>query len=139
VFAPGVASLKKHFGFDVAEPGHVAFSYLGHTNARAGYDGYITETTNALDSDPAFYSGIVNNLAEPPLDFGGAGCCNGLGLDYVSVAIAPDGTAWGSFWDACGLDLPADQANPACPAYRNPPNVTTYGYTDFAGRLPLPR
>ncbi len=132
VLAPGVQGVVTHFGFDVGAPGHVAFSYLGQASGRPGFDGYITETADALSSKPLFWSGVVNDRAEPPLDFGGKGGSNGLGLDYVSVAIGPDGTPWASFWDACGEDLPQAAA---CPADRKTPATTTYGYTDFAGRL----
>jgi|GEM_PF-1432131 len=131
VLAPGVAGIRTHFGFDVAAPGHVAISYLGHRNGRKGFDGYLTETWNALARSPVFWSGIVNGGA--PLDFGGKGSSNGMGLDYVSAAIGPDGTPWASFWDACGEDLP--QTNPGCPANRNPSSVKTLGFMDFAGRL----
>ena len=76
---------------------------------------------------------MVNSPREAPLDSGGRGSSNGLGLDYVSVAIGPDGTPWASFWDACGEDLP--QRDPACPPARNPSSATTLGFTDYAARL----
>ena len=133
--APGVAGIRTHFGFDVGAPGHVAISYLGHRNDRAGFDGYITETRDALSEQPLFWSGVVNDPTQVALDTGGSGSSNNLGLDYVSVAIGPHGTPWASFWDACGEDLP--QSNPACPASRNP-EVTTFGFMDYAGRLTAP-
>ena len=136
VLAPGVAGIRTHFGFDVGAPGHVAISYLGYRNDRAGFDGYITQTRDALSAQPLFWSGIVNDPTQVALDTGGSGSSNNLGLDYVSVAIGPDGTPWASFWDACGEDLP--QSNPACPAGRNP-EVTTFGFMDYAGRLTAPR
>lgn len=132
VLAPGVAGIRTHFGFDVGAPGRVAISYLGHDNRRAGFDGYITETSDALARRPLFWSAIANDPSQAPLDSGGKGSSNGLGLDYVSVAIGPDGTPWASFWDACGEDLP--QRDPTCPASRNPA-ATTLGFRDFAGRL----
>src|SRR5947209_92463 len=135
VLAPGVEGIRTHFGFDVGSPGHVAFSYLGHTKAHAGFDGYITETFDALAARPLFWSAAVNPASEPPLDSGGKGSSNGLGLDYVSAAIGPDGTPWASFWDACGEDLPAAAA---CPSDRKTPATTTFGFTDYAGRLTAP-
>ena len=48
-------------------------------------------------------------------------------------SIAPDGTPWASFWDACAEDLP--KPDPSCPASRKTPGTTTLGYSDFAGRL----
>ena len=135
VLAPGVVAIGTHFGFDIGAPGQVALSYLGHTAARVGYDGYITEPADALAARPVFYSGVVNNTAEPALDLGGKGSSNGMGLDYVSAAIGPDGTPWASFWDACGDQLPQAAG---CPADRRTPNTVTFGYTDFAGRLTGP-
>jgi hypothetical protein len=133
VLAPRVSGIRTHFGFDVGRHGEVALSYLGHAAGRSGFDGYITETANALSRHPLFWSDVVNGRV--PLDFGGKGSSNGLGLDYVSAAIGPDGTPWASFWDACGEDLP--MRNPGCPANRTSPAVTTLGFMDFAGRLVL--
>jgi hypothetical protein len=132
VLAPGVQGLRTHFGFDVGAPGHVAFSYLGKAWA-AGFDGYITETADALAPAPRFWSGIVDDPAQAPLDAGGKGSSGGLGLDYVSVAIGPDGTPWASFWDDCGATQPPV---PGCPpARRPPPGLSRVGYADYAGRL----
>jgi hypothetical protein len=134
VLAPGVQGLRTHFGFDVGRPGHVAFSYLGHRGARPGFDGYITETFDALAVRPLLRSAVVNDPSQGPLDHGGKGSSNGMGLDYVSVAIGPDGTPWASFWDDCAADLPRRTAD--CPATRrSPPGVTTLGFADYAARL----
>lgn len=134
VLAPGVQGIRTHFGFDVGVPGHVALSYLGQHTGRSGFDGYITETSDALAGRPMFWSGVVNDPSQVPLDNGSKGSSNGLGLDYVSVAIGPDGTPWASFWDDCGEQLP--QATSGCPVSRQgPAGVTTLGFRDFAGRL----
>jgi hypothetical protein len=130
VLAPGVQGLRTHFGFDVGRPGHVAFSYLGSQ----GFDGYITESTDTLVSRPLFWSATINDPSQVPLDSGRAGSSHNLGLDYVSVAIGPNGVPWASFWDDCGERLP--QSTPGCPADRRPsPGTTTLGFVDYAGRL----
>jgi hypothetical protein len=133
VLAPGVQGIRTHFGFDVGAPGHVAFSYLGHRGGRAGFDGYITETSNALSRRPVFWSATVNPPSQAPLDFNDKGSSNGLGLDYVSVAIGPHGTPWASFWDGCGEDLP--KSHPGCPASRHSKTGKVFGFMDYAGRL----
>jgi hypothetical protein len=134
VLAPGVQGIRTHFGFDAGAPGHVALSYLGTTAGRGGFDGYITETADALAPRPVFWSAVVNDPSQVPLDNGSKGSSNGLGLDYVSVAIGPDGTPWASFWDDCGEQLP--QSTGGCPASRQSPSaVTTLGFRDYAGRL----
>jgi hypothetical protein len=94
VLAPGVQGIRTHFGFDVGAPGHVAISYLGKANRRDGFDGYITETSNVFASRPIFWSAAVDDPSAPPLDFGQKGSSGGLGLDYVSLAIGPDGVPW---------------------------------------------
>lgn len=131
---PGVTSVWTHFGFDVGAPGQVAMSCLCQAAGRPGYDGYIVDTADALDPAPLLWAGVTNDLSQAPLDFGGKGGSNGLGLDYVSAAIGPDGTPWASFWDACGEDLPS-AAPSSCPGDRMPPGTTTYGYQGFAGHL----
>ncbi len=134
VLAPGVQGIRTHFGFDVSVPGHVALSYLGMTAGRGGFDGYITETSDALARRPMFWSAVVNDPSQVPLDNGSKGSSNGLGLDYVSVSIGPGGTPWASFWDDCGEQAP--QVVASCPASRQgPAGVTTLGFRDYAGRL----
>jgi hypothetical protein len=133
LLAPGVQGIRTHFGFDLGAPGHVAISYLGHRAGRHLFDGYITETYNALAKRPLFWSAPVNSPSQPPLDSGEKGSSNGLGLDYVSVAIGPDGTPWASFWDTCGEDVP--QSHPNCPPGRHSSAAKVFGFVDYAGRL----
>lgn len=134
VLAPGVQGIRTHFGFDVGGPGHVAFSYLGKAAGRNGFDGFITESANVLARRPLFWSAQINDPSQVPLDTGSEGSSHGLGLDYVSVSIAPDGQPWASFWDDCGEQLP--QSGSGCPSSRQPtPGVTTVGFVDYAGRL----
>jgi hypothetical protein len=141
VLAPGVQGIRTHFGFDLAAPGHVVFSYLGKATGRNGFDGYITESADVLAKRPLFWSAVINDPSQVPLDIGSKGSSNGLGLDYISVAIGPNGVPWASFWDDCGERLP--HSSSGCPANRQPPpGVTTLGFVDYAGRLapaPAPR
>ena len=135
VLAPGVDGILTGFGFDVGAPGNVEISYFGQRPGTTGFDGYITETFDALARKPLFWSATVDDTSQPPLDFGGAGDSDGLGLDYIGAAIGPDGTAWASFWDACAEDLP-QSAPSTCPADRHPSSGTiVYGYGGFVGRL----
>jgi hypothetical protein len=134
VLAPGVQGIRTHFGFDLGAPGHIGFSYLGKTAGRNGFDGYITESSNVLARRPLLWSAQINDPSQAPLDVGSAGSSHGLGLDYVSLALGPNGQPWASFWDDCGEQLP--QTNPGCPASRQPsPGMTTIGFVDYAGRL----
>ncbi|HJP66018.1 MAG TPA: sialidase family protein [Actinomycetota bacterium] len=107
--------------------GRVALAYLGSSNApgppfpagctpapwlclqQGGYrevtfDGYVTQTTNALDADPLFMTAAINDHRDPIW----RGCsppgCNVLPatrVDYLGVDIGPDGTPWAALVDAC--------------------------------------
>jgi hypothetical protein len=101
-----------------ARSGEVAFAYW--TERKDGkLDGYLTQTRNALDPKPVFYSGMVNN-PKYQLTNGSAP------LDFLSVDIGPDGTAWGSYVHECRDGTP--DAVCANTTTRNP-------YVGFAGRL----
>lgn len=110
----------------VGGAGKLAVVYLGSTNAPSGpfpkasctpiqctseesdaqyegvtWDGYIAVTTTALDEAPLFWTSRVNP-SDDPLFRGPckAVACGAIG-DYLDVRIAPDGSPWGSFVDAC--------------------------------------
>lgn len=115
---------------DVGAPGKVAFAYMGSTNSpykpngkyeqvectlieqqldqcddprwkNTTWNGYMTISANVLDREPLFYSGSVNAPSDP-LSRGncGPGRCKAV-YDFIDVVIAPDGTPWSSWVDAC--------------------------------------
>lgn len=66
------------------------------------WNGYMTETANALAPDPTFYGGSLNNPAKPMI----VGTCGPsrcqAELDFEGIAINPlDGTPWAAFVDGC--------------------------------------
>ncbi len=67
------------------------------------WNNYITQTTDALAADPLFLSASLNDPADPLV----RGHCATQGVrcgaeyDFIDVQIAPDGTAWSVFIDAC--------------------------------------
>jgi hypothetical protein len=71
-----------------------------------GYDkttwnGYMTVSADALDPNPLFYSGTVNDPKDPLVRKNcGPGRCQAV-YDFVDITIARDGTVWGAFVDAC--------------------------------------
>ncbi|HWL36853.1 MAG TPA: sialidase family protein [Frankiaceae bacterium] len=91
----------------VGAPGKVAIAYYGTTNAdnkKLGWSGYIASGVDVLGSKPTFYTATVNNPRNP-LKMGecgtrGSNRC-GRVLDFIDVEIAPDGTPWGAYVDAC--------------------------------------
>ena len=101
---------------DALGKGKVAFSYMGSENVdvkakettqryvAATWNGYVGMTANALSNKPVFYSGTVNNKRDPIYRGKcGPGRCGAV-FDFIDVEIAPDGTPWAPFVDAC-VDL----------------------------------
>jgi hypothetical protein len=85
----------------VKSPGTVAIAYFGSPDGTA-YDGYLAESTNALDALPVFWSASVNDPADPlfPSGFDNnyANSVSGGDLDeFVQVKYAPNGDIWASF------------------------------------------
>ncbi|MFN2588245.1 MAG: sialidase family protein [Actinomycetota bacterium] len=105
---------------DVGGAGKVAIAFMGSENspwrhncakndscpsnadyAKTSWNGYVTTTTNALDDKPRFVSTAVNPPRDP-IQRGrcGPGRC-GLVFDFLDVVIAPDGSPFATFVDAC--------------------------------------
>ena len=97
------------------EAGHVAVAYSGRSNNDPPLDGWITETRNALDASPVFWSATVNPPGQP-LKFatGHAQGADGRGsplggpqMNQLGVDIAPGndghyGAPWAAFQEDCG-------------------------------------
>ena len=92
------------------------------------WDTYITETWNALDQQPLFWSATLNDPDKPtwygatpssmrvPGGFaGGHNAGTGLNVDYFALTMTPDNTAWVGFVQECPLGLPV-AGNPNCPS-----------------------
>lgn len=81
--------------------GKVAIAYYGSRNG-IRYDGYISESTNALETEPLFWSAAVNDPADPlyryGFNVGYLGMWHGGDLnEIVQVRYAPHGDVWASF------------------------------------------
>ena len=142
---PGVARISQWAFAQRGRGGHVAFSMLAQKAGQTSYDGYLTETRNALTRKPVFWSAIVNDPRRPLLyaeSLQGSGYLTlpggqslplpapfgpfpvATGNDFIGAVIAPDGTPWGSWTQDCG------------PAPDSPGCVAQAGQTrGFAGRL----
>jgi hypothetical protein len=153
------------------ETGQVAVTYYGSRNAPlpfptpcAGYslgcpgyeeetwDTYVTETFNALDRQPLFFSATLNDPDHPTwygvtpssmrLDDSGfetgssAGTQGGPSfagrMDYYSATMAGDDTPWVGFMQECPLGLPVP-GNPNCPGSLT--GDPTDGLFGMVGRL----
>lgn len=99
-------------GIAVGGNGKVAIVYMGTTNydaegcgpagcAVGTWNGYVTISADALDTDPLFYTASVNDPSDPLLTgYCGATRC-GAEFDFIDVQIAPDGTPWAGLVDGC--------------------------------------
>ena len=125
VTAPGVTAIKQ-WSRATARDSDFAIAFLGQRHGQSTWDGYLTQGRNVLhgirtNGGPLFYSGQLNQPGHPLL-FGDSVQGSGylqlpggvnapypppfnnqmFGNDFIGVAIAPDGTPWGSFTQDCG-------------------------------------
>ena len=109
----GPPGLREAWGpkIDVGGNGKIALAYLGSTNAPRSqsedeytgavtWNGYITTSADASSKKPRFFTASVN----PPSDPIVRGACR-VGcdpqVDFIDVAIDPDGRPWTSMVDGC--------------------------------------
>ncbi|MFP5352716.1 MAG: sialidase family protein [Actinomycetota bacterium] len=99
---------------DVGGVGKVAFVYMGSENSpyrpnaedqrsysKTTWNGYMGMTANALDEDPLFFTGTVNDKRDPLIrDTCGPGRCRAV-YDFIDVVVHRDGTPWAAFVDGC--------------------------------------
>jgi hypothetical protein len=94
VSAPGATQVARP-AIAAGSPGHVAVTYYATREPSAELlSAYITQTADALDAQPLFYSGALNDPAHPIFrDFGLGG--GPPRTDFVGGAFDSPGT---SFW-----------------------------------------
>jgi hypothetical protein len=100
ISAPEVVGTR-YQAIAVKSPGVIAIAYFGSTDSLQ-WNGYVAESTNALDAAPVFRSATVNKTAEPFY-------ANGFNTGYlemftggdlveiVDVKYAPNGDIWAAF------------------------------------------
>lgn len=100
---------------DATATGTVAMSFYGSTEngfGRGAWDGYMMLVPDALDTDPLIYAARLNP-ADDPLEGDCSSATCRAAREFIDVAIAPDGSVWAPFVDACfdglcdqgGIDL----------------------------------
>ena len=126
---------------DARGVGKVAIVYYGSTNSpfpkckldcenptykNTTWNGYITISATALDKNPTFYTGVVNDPADPLVRTEcGPGRCQQV-FDFIDVEIGYDGIPYGAFVDSC---MPSpDKGQPGCTA-------ATPGEGDYEGLM----
>jgi hypothetical protein len=89
-------------------PGQLAVAYLT-ARAGGGWNGSVTMTRNAAARRPVFTTSTVHDGKRPLVT-----SPQQAKDDYIDVDVAPDGSAWASFYADCGSE-------PACAtATQNP-------------------
>jgi hypothetical protein len=111
VAAPGV---REAWGpaIDLDARGRVALAYMGSTNSPGRpwtgrytdvtFTGYLARIADPLAAHPTVVSAAVTRGDDDALVHGacGPGRCNGAVLDFIDVALAPDGSVYGAFVDS---------------------------------------
>ena len=113
--APGVKEANLP-AMDLGSTGKVAIVYMGSENSpykpskdrneqgsyeKTTWNGYMVVTDNALDKEPLFFSGTVNDKRDPLVrDTCGPGRCRAV-YDFIDVVVGRDGSTWAAFVDGC--------------------------------------
>jgi hypothetical protein len=101
---------------DARGVGKVAVVYYGSTNSpfqkcggkcegadykKTTWNGYMTISATALDKNPTFYTGVVNDPSDPLVRTQcGPGRCQQV-FDFIDVEIGRDGIPYGAYVDSC--------------------------------------
>jgi cellulase (glycosyl hydrolase family 5)/glycosyl hydrolase family 5 len=94
VGAPGVREVRR-VAVAVGRHGEVGLAYAGTTDGMR-FNGYITETRNALARRPLFWSASINKPSAPLLNAADPEVF-GDRFFYGGAAVGPDGTVWAGF------------------------------------------
>jgi hypothetical protein len=112
----------------VNSPGHVAIAYIGSTGGIDGtFNGYITESWDALDENPTFIGAPVNDPKTPLMSSAYAESAISASqgrIWFLTDAFGPDGTPWAAFHCANmtnGTTTGIPAASITCPDGAAPP------------------
>jgi hypothetical protein len=97
--AEGVFTSPTLWAVAVREPGHVAVGYYARPPGQQRWDGYLTQTHDALAASPRLWSARLN---PDDVDLTDA-MTEAIGNDYIGTTIAPDGTPWAGFYHSVGF------------------------------------
>lgn len=94
---PGVTAIDR-LGLVTHEPGHILVSYLATSDGGATFDAWMTESRDAAEPDPVFWSATANDPGTPVLTAEGqADEIYANRIQFLRGHIADDGTAWAGF------------------------------------------
>jgi photosystem II stability/assembly factor-like uncharacterized protein len=100
---PGVAHMGDFAAHvDVGAPGRIAMVFMGTRDAEPSdaslWNAYVITSVNALDADPGFIAGQMNDDANVLQR--GSSCCGNVG-DFLDVVVGPDGAPYAALVDTC--------------------------------------
>jgi hypothetical protein len=132
VVAPGVKETNLAT-LAVGGPGKIAIAYYGSENSlfqqcriegsktypcdagdyqKTTWNGYLSMSTNALDGNPLFLTGTINDPKDPLIVHNcGPGRCGSV-WDFIDVVIGPDGIPYAIYVDGCIVDCEEKGSGP---------------------------
>jgi hypothetical protein len=87
----------QHVAVTATGDGDIAIAYLGSSDGGTEYGGYITQTHDAFDASPVFWSAEVNDPTQPLINGADSNAAFGDRLWFLTADFAPDGTPWAAF------------------------------------------
>jgi hypothetical protein len=107
------STVKEAWGpaLDIDDKGRIALAYMGSTDSpgkpwtgsyrTTTFTGYVARIARPLDRRPFIASAPLTRGPDDAFVHGacGPGRCNAKVLDFIDVALAPDGTVYGAFVD----------------------------------------
>jgi hypothetical protein len=124
----------------VNSPGHVALAYTGTTGGIDGsFNGYITQSSDALSTNPTFIGASVNNPSQPIMSSAYAEniTSNKGRIWTLSPVFGPDGSVWAGFHCAnftTGVTTGVPAASITCPNGAAAPSAAPLAF-GVVGRL----
>ncbi|HVL97306.1 MAG TPA: sialidase family protein [Solirubrobacteraceae bacterium] len=108
-----------------------------YQEARTAWHGYMGVSADALGADPVFWSATANVPSAPLMRSTACGPsrCNNQ-LDFLDVAVAPDGSAWAAYVDQRCDEVEDPEAT--CPAAEGAVGHMAGGFSLHGGPVPDP-
>lgn len=120
VAQPGV-TYSTRVAVTADKPGHVALAYVGSPGGiSGGFNGYITDSRDALSKDPTFIGASVNDSSRPLMSSAYAEAITALKgrIWTLTPVFGPDGSVWAGFHCAnmtTGVTTGTPAASITCP------------------------
>jgi hypothetical protein len=117
VAPPGVTSIQR-VAVGARKRGAVVLAYLGSSDG-TNFNGYMTESVDALSARPRFWTATVNDPSQPLVNAANPTTVTDR-FFYLSAVIGPDGTPWAGFQCAGTSACPGQRIGIAARLARRP-------------------